>query len=120
MGLDHKRARAINPENVAKFYAILEAMYLQHNYPLDCIWNLDKFGCQVSHNGLKKVFAKRGIRGIYQVIPSEREWLSFLSIINTCGDTIPNYFIFKEVKKFRNYTTYCEERALLGMQKKGE
>ena len=72
-GLDHKRARAINPEIMAIFFGNLEALYLQHNYPPECIWNVDELGCQANQNGLTKVFAKKGIRGVHQVIPSERE-----------------------------------------------
>ena len=80
---------------------------------------MDESSCQASQNGLGKVFAKRGVRGVHQVIPTEREWLSVLSAINANGGTIPNYYIFKGVRKLRDYTTYCEEGALLGMQKKG-
>ena len=118
-GLDYKRARVVNPETVAIFFGNLEALYLQHNYPQKCIWNADESGCQANQNGLSKVFAKRGIRGVHQVIPSEREWLSILSAINASGGTIPNYYIFKGVRKFRDYTALCEEGAPLGMQKKG-
>ena len=36
-GLDHKKARALNLEKVAKFYTSFDALYLQHNYPPYCI-----------------------------------------------------------------------------------
>ena len=60
---------------------VLEWLYLQHNYAVDCIWNVDESGCQANQNGLGKVFAKKGIRGVHKVIPAEREWLSVLSAI---------------------------------------
>ena len=56
---------------------------------------------------------------MHQVIPSEREWLSILLAINASGGTVPNYYIFKRVRKLRDYTILYEEGALLGMQKKG-
>ena len=79
---------------------------------------MDESSCQASQNGLGKVFAKRGVRGVHQVIPTEREWLNVLSAINAARGTILNYYIFKGVRKLRDYTTYCEEEALLGMQKR--
>ena len=59
------------------------------------------------------------MRGVQKIVPGEREWLSVLSAINASGQTIPNYYIFKGIRKLRDYTMFCEEEALLGMQKKG-
>ena len=52
------------------------------------------------------------------MIPIEREWLSVLSAINANGGTFPNYYIFKGIRKPKDYIVYCEEGALLGTQKK--
>ena len=59
------------------------------------------------------------MRGVHQVIPIEKEWLSVLTAINASGSNIPNYYIFKGVRKVKNYIAFCEEEALMGMQKKG-
>ena len=64
-GLDYKRLKIFNLDNVAKFYANQELLYLQHNYLAKCIWTLDESGCQTSKNGLDKVFAKREIRRVH-------------------------------------------------------
>ena len=93
-GLNQKRTRALNSENVAYFYENL--LYLEHNYPPNCIQNIDESGFQASQNGLGKVFAKRGIRGVHKVIPAKREWLSVLTAINAARETISNYYIFKD------------------------
>ena len=117
-GLDHKRARALSPENAAKFYSNLEVLYLEHKYPENCIWNVVESGCQANQNGLGKVFAKKGVRGIHQILPSEREWVSVLSTVNANGESIPNYYIFKGIRKIKNYVALCEEGAMMGMQKR--
>ena len=59
------------------------------------------------------------MRGVHQVIPTEREWLSVLTTINTSESTISNYYIFIGVMKLRHSTGVYEEGALVGMQKKG-
>ena len=117
--LDHKRTRALSLENAAKFYSNLEVLYLEHNYPENCIWNVDESGCQANQNGLGKVFTKMGVRGIHQIFPNEREWLSVLSAVNANGESIPNYYIFKEIRKIKKYVALCEEGAMMGKQKKG-
>ena len=42
-----------------------------------------------------------------------------LSTINAQGKSIPNCYIFKGVRKLKNYVALCEEGAMMGMQKKG-
>ena len=117
--LNHKRARVVNPESVDEFYSNLAIMYNIHHYLPNCVWNIDETGCQATQSGQAKVFAKRGVRGIRKIVPEEREWMSVLSTINASGQTIPNYYIFKGIRKLRDYIIFCEERAMLGMQKKG-
>ena len=41
-----------------------------------------------------------------------------LSAISATRNTISNYYIFKGVRKLRNYVSLCEENAMMGMQKK--
>ena len=53
------------------------------------------------------------------MVPAEREWLSVLTAINTNGQWICNYYIFKGVRKLRNYVIKCEKGAMQGMKKKG-
>ena len=68
---------------------------------------------------MAKVFVRRRIKGVHKVIPTEKEWLSVLSAINANRYHIPNNYIFKGVRRLRDYTIFCEMGAMLGMQKKG-
>ena len=117
-GLNHKRAGALNPQIVAQFYINVESFYNEHHYDSSCIWNIDESRCQALQNGLAKVFTKRGLKRVQKVILVKREWLSVFSTINANGETILHYYIFKGVRHIRNYVAYCEEDALLGMQRK--
>ena len=67
--LDTKRARALNFEIVAHFFANLESLYSEHQYDPSYSWNIDETGCQTLESGLAKKFAKKSIRGVHQVIP---------------------------------------------------
>ena len=70
-GLNHRKAKTLNLGNVAIFYSNLDLLYQEHKYTPNCIWNIDESRCQASQNGLGKVFAKRGVRGVHQIIPAE-------------------------------------------------
>ena len=53
------------------------------------------------------------------MIPNERERLIVLTTINTNGEILPNYYIFKGIRPRGDYLALCENRAIYGMQKKG-
>ena len=91
--LDSKRARALCPSNVERFYTNLE-IYTQHHYEPQMIWNIDESGIQANRNGHTKVFAARGTRNVQVVVPNEREHITILSAISADGRTIPNMYIF--------------------------
>ena len=118
-GLDYKRARTVNPTTVAQLYSNLESLYEKHCYPPNCVWNVDETSCQPSQSGLTKVFAKRSVKVVHKIIPGKRKWVSVLIAINASGRWIPNYYIFKGVRKMRNYMRLSERGATQRMQRKG-
>ena len=42
------------------------------------------------------MLAKRGTKAVYTIVPNERIWTSVLVAINSVGETMPNYYVFKE------------------------
>ena len=62
---------------------------------------------------MAKVFAKKGIKGVHKCILAKRDLLSALLAINIANETIPNYYIFKEVRQIRNYIAKCEDGAMM-------
>ena len=51
-------------------------------------------------------------------MPSEKEWLSVLSTINSSGNSIPNYYIFNGIRQLKNYGVLCEEETMVVYKKK--
>jgi hypothetical protein len=94
-------------------------LYAAHSYPADHIWNCDEAGAQAGRNGGGTlVFAKKGTKSVYSIIPDQREWLSVLSCINAGRGSIPNFYIFKGKRMRRNYIARCEAGATMAMQTK--
>jgi hypothetical protein len=87
-GLELIHARGMCPENVSTFYKNLKLLYMEHNYPLDHIWNCDESGAQVGRTGGSRIFSRREAHNVHTLIPNERKWLSVLSCINASGGHI--------------------------------
>jgi hypothetical protein len=64
------------------------------------------------------VLAKKESRGVYSVIPDEKEWLSVLACVNAAGSSIPSFYIFRGLRFRRNYIKDCENGATMAMQQK--
>jgi hypothetical protein len=60
--------------------------------------------------------AIKGSRSIHSIIPDSKEWLTVLSSINAAGETIPNFYIFKGMRRKRDYIKKCEPFATCAMQ----
>jgi len=118
--LEQKRAKHLNPDSVANFYGNLKKLYETHNYPTHHIWNCDESGAQVGKDGGGYVLAQKGCKTVHKkVTPDQREWITVVSCVNARGNTIPNFFIFKGKRNFRNYLTKTGKKgAVQVMQSK--
>jgi len=59
------------------------------------------------------VIAKRGSRNIHMIVPNQREWLSVLSCINAKGESLPNFYIFKGIRKTRDFLIKTGEKGVV-------
>jgi hypothetical protein len=64
------------------------------------------------------VLAKVGSQNVHQVVPDEQEWLTVLTCINSAGESIPNFYIFRGKRFRRNYIQFCEQGATMAMSSK--
>ena len=62
------------------------------------------------------MWAKRGSKSIHSMVPNEHEWLTVLTYINTVGQSIPGFYIFKGKRIRPNYIIHCEDGAAMAMQ----
>ena len=56
---------------------------------------------------------------MHTTIPNSREHLTVLSCVSAAGEHIPNFYIFKDKRKLRNYIAACKPQACMGMQPNG-
>jgi hypothetical protein len=115
-GLEVGRARGLCPMNVASFYQNLEKLYNEHKYDPHQIWNVDESGAQAGRNGPGRVLVQKGTRSVHSIIPDSKEWVTVLSSIIVVGETIPNFYIFKGMRRKRDYIAKCEANATMAMQ----
>ena len=110
--LDQKRARSLNPNTTRRFYENLSKLYEEHQYKECQIWNLDESGAMANKNGLARVLARRGAKGVQSIV-------LVLTCVNAAGHSLPNFYIFKGVRNTKIHTSLCEPEATQGLQKKG-
>jgi hypothetical protein len=116
--LEVSRAIGLNVDNVASFYANLKKLYELHNYNPSHIWNCDEFGAQTGCGGQGWVLAKKGSHSIHIIIPKEQEWSFVFTCITSIGTSIPNFYIFKGKRMWKNYIQCCENGVTMTMQSK--
>ena len=100
------------------FYSNLAHMYGRENYIVERIWNLDETSAQVDRNGGGQMWARKGSISIHKVLPNERKWITSLTCVNAANDCIPGFYVFCSKKLRANYVVYCEDRAVMAMQKR--
>jgi len=59
------------------------------------------------------VITRRGCRSVHTITLDQKEWLIVVSCINARGETIPNFYIFKEKKKSRNFIRHTREKGVV-------
>ena len=50
------------------------------------------------------------------MVPQDRTWILVLVSVNSVGETMPNYYVFKEKRSKQDFISLCEDGAYLGMQ----
>ena len=95
------------PSMVHKFYENLQRIYMQQEFQPIHIWNVYESRVNAFGNGIGKVLAYRDFTNVHTIIPNERKWILVLTCINANRDIIPNYYIFKGVRKRKDYLDLC-------------
>ena len=54
---------------------------------------------------------------VHSIIPNLREWLIVLSVINATKETISNFYIFKGMRRKRDYIAKCKPYKTCAMQR---
>ena len=64
------------------------------------------------------MWTRKGSRSVHKVLPNEKEWITNLTYVNTAGDHIPGFYIFRGKRLRFNYVVHCEDGAAMAMQTK--
>lgn len=98
-GLDHSRARAVNPVTKKVYFDLLEKVINgdEENIPIepDCIYEMDETGLQEGVGVAERVIGAAGQKVQYQQGSGERENITVLVTICADGTSIPPAVIFK-------------------------
>jgi hypothetical protein len=102
LGLDPKRAQALNREVVTDYFTQLKSIIEEHGIPVENIYNIDEKGCQWS-GGRKcrdeKYFVPRIQRLCYKIQSGNLELVTIIEAVSANGHALKPGFVFagKEV-----------------------
>jgi Tc5 transposase DNA-binding domain len=98
-GLDHSRARAVNPTTKAAFFMIFEQTVEGDGgddvIPPGLMWGVDETGFQEGIGGRERVFGPKDRSIQHQQRGGDRENITVLVVICADGTTLPPAVIFK-------------------------
>lgn len=90
-----QRVKGFNKESVDAFYSQLDALYNEHQYPLERIWNMDETGFPTVPCHVQKLLAETGSKHVGCMSSAERGTnVSCALAVNAAGQCIPPFFIF--------------------------
>jgi len=61
------------------------------------VWNVNETWGQVGRNGIKGLVQK-GLRSVHRLIHNEKKFITILIFINANGETIPIFYMIKEIR----------------------
>lgn len=94
-GTSFARALGFTKEKVNTFFDILDAEFEKHNYPADCIYNVDETGLTVVQSKVSEVIGLKGKRQISSLTSAERGGLiTIVAAMSAGGTFIPPLMIF--------------------------
>jgi hypothetical protein len=67
--LEVYKAQGLTTNTCKSFYTSLQALYNQHNYVLDYVWNIDETRTQAIREVRTRVLTKRRSIDVYNTIP---------------------------------------------------
>ncbi|KAI4466544.1 hypothetical protein MML48_2g00008645 [Holotrichia oblita] len=118
-GVSNARAEGMNKEEVAAYFAILEATLTEHNLfnrPSN-IYNVDESELQLN-NTPNEVIAEKGSKAVQSRQSSERgETVTVVASCNAEGTFLPPYIIFKGVNKQQAWLDNLPPGASLEMRR---
>lgn len=92
VGVRHK---AMNIETVKTWFEAVEELCLQHQYPPDCIYNMDESGFAVGESQTSRVLVNIREKSSWKVVSGRQEWITAIECISASGRALPPLLIFK-------------------------
>jgi hypothetical protein len=91
-----------------KVYQNLQALYIQHKYSENHIWNSNETRIHIRHQSKARVLAKKGSHQGYNTIPKSKEWIIINYAVNVTKGSLLRFYIFKGERIKDIYIKHCK------------
>jgi hypothetical protein len=112
------RTQGLTLASYNSFHTNLQSPYIQHNYTIDHVWNLDETWIQAGKQFGARVLVKRGSKAIYTTIPKSQEWLIIKFAVNVVRGVLLRFYIFKGERLRNDFIKLYKPWTCMVMQKR--
>ncbi|KYG41120.1 hypothetical protein M433DRAFT_159418, partial [Acidomyces richmondensis BFW] len=93
--IESARYTALNTATVQGWFDAVTALYIQHQYLPEQIYNMDESGFAIGASQLSRVLVNIRERSSWKVIKGRQEWITAVECVSAAGYAIPPLLIFK-------------------------
>jgi len=93
--IESARYTALNTATVQGWFDAVTALYIQHQYLPERIYNMDESGFAIGASQSSRVLVNIRERSSWKVIKGRQEWITAVECVSAAGYAIPPLLIFK-------------------------
>jgi hypothetical protein len=93
--IDATRHAAVNATTVKTWFDAVTELQIQHQYPPECIYNMDESGFGVGTSQSSRALVNIREKSSWKVISGRQEWITAIECISAASVAIPPLVIFK-------------------------
>ncbi|KYG44865.1 hypothetical protein M433DRAFT_155121, partial [Acidomyces richmondensis BFW] len=93
--IESARYTALNTATVQGWFDAVTALYIQHQYLPERIYNMDESGFAIGASQSSRVLVNIRERSSWKVIKGRQEWITAIECVSAAGYAIPPLLIFK-------------------------
>ena len=93
--IENARFLASNVDTVKQWFDAVTNIRIQHQYPPECIYNMDESGFAVGTSQSSRAVVKIREKSSWKVVNGRQEWITAIECISAGGTVIPPLLIYK-------------------------
>lgn len=87
--------KATSYEGVKRWFNVVTELFLQHQYPLERVYNMDESGFAVGASQSSRALVNICKASSWKIVAGQQEWIIAIECVSAAGVVVPPLIIFK-------------------------